>query len=106
MQEIPLQAVPKQSFTIVLDGVLYEIALRETAGCMSIDVTRSNTPIVTGARCVAGKLLLNYRDLEDGEGNFMFLTESGDLPWWEQFGTTQSLIYATQAELEAVRNGN
>jgi len=101
-----LQALPKQQFTIALDNTLYEIAIRETAGCMSADVTRGGdpTPVVSGYRCVAGELVLP-EDRENGYGNFMFLTLDGDLPWWESFGTTQLLVYASPAELAAVRNG-
>lgn len=106
MQTIPLQAIPKQSLTIVLENVLYDIALKETAGCMSVDIDRAGERIVSGARCVAGQLLLNYEALEDGFGNFLFLTEGEDLPYWDQFGNTQTLMYASAEDLAAVRNGN
>jgi hypothetical protein len=106
VQTIPLQALPKQSFTIVLDGVLYELALKETAGVMSFDCTRAGVVICSGARVVAGALMLNYRPQEDGNGNFMILTNDGDLPWWEEFGNSQVMLYASNADLLAVRNGN
>lgn len=104
MLTIDIQAIPNQSFTIALENVNYEIAIRETGGVMSVDVTRANVRVVSGARVVAGQLVLNYSDLEDGYGNFMFLTSEGDLPYYDQFGVSQDFVYATAAELATVRN--
>lgn len=106
MQTIALQAIPKQQFTIVLDNVLYDISVIETNGCMSINLSRGDEgEIVAGQRVVAGQLCLPYRSLENAEGNFMFLTNDGDLPYYDQFGLTQTFVYATNAELLAVRDG-
>jgi hypothetical protein len=76
----------------------------ETGGCMSANITRGGepTPVISGYRCVSDELIIP-EDRENGFGNFMFLTTEGDLPWWEQFGTTQLLLYASPAELAAVR---
>lgn len=105
MQTIALQAIPKQSLSIVLDNILYEIALLETNGCMSLNLTRGGEPVVNGQRCVAGTLLLPYKTLEKNFGNFMFLTNAGDLPYYDQFTATQALLYASPADLEAARDG-
>jgi hypothetical protein len=103
MQVIALQAISKQNFSAVLDDILFEMDLIETAGCMSCNITRAGTVVVSGARCVAGQLLINYESLEAGDGNFMFLTNAGDLPFYDQFTTTQTLLFASNAELAAVR---
>lgn len=103
-----LQALPKQEITVSLDNVLWDIAIIETAGVMSVNITSGGapTPIVAGWRCVAGQLLIP-KNRENGGGNFLFLTAGGDdLPWWESFGTTQLLAYVGAAELAAIRNGN
>lgn len=103
MLTLALQAIPNQSFTVVLDNVLYEIGIIETNGCMSLNLTRANVVVLSGQRCVAGQLLIPYRAEEAQSGNFMFLTANNDLPYWDQFTATQTLIYASNAELEAVR---
>ena len=41
--------------------------------------------------------------LEGGQGNLMFLTSDGDLPFWDQFTSTQTLLYGSPADLAAVR---
>lgn len=106
MEQIALQAIPKQSFNIVLASVLYTITLLETNGCMSISITRAGVDVLDGQRVVAGKLCIPYQPLEGGDGNFMFLTQNNDLPYYDQFGSTQTFLYASNAELEAVRDGS
>lgn len=45
---------------------------------------------------VAGTPLLPYRHLVSG--NFLITTENDALPYWPEFGVTQFLFYATEAE--------
>lgn len=106
MQTIELQAIPNQQLTVVLDGILYDLTIKETNGCMSMDVTRGGVVVTTGCRCVAGQPILPYVSLEGSFGNFAFITAGGDLPYFDQFGTTQTLCFATEAEIGAIRNGD
>lgn len=103
MNVIALQAIPKQSFPVTLNGTSYIIDLLETNGCMSMNVTRAGEVVALGQRCVAGQLVLPYLSMEDGQGNFLFLTQNDALPSYDQFGLTQTLLFASNAELLAVR---
>lgn len=105
MLQIPLNAIPNQELTVVLDGVLYDLTLKETNGCMSVDVTRAGVVVIRGQRCVAGSPILPYVSLEGQFGNFAFVTNDGDLPYYDQFGVSQALIYASEFEIGAIRNG-
>lgn len=100
MIEIPLQALPNQSFSILLDQTQYDIRIESTNNVMSFDIVRNNIAIVTGARSIAGFPIIPYKYLEDG--NFIILTMNEEYPDYTQFGITQSLIYASQAEIEAM----
>lgn len=104
MQTLALQAIPKQQFTIVLDDVLYDISLLETNGCMSMNLTRAGASVCKGQRIVAGTMLLPYDMQEAGFGNFIFLTQNGQLPYYTAFTSTQQMIYGTPAELAAIRD--
>lgn len=106
MQEIGLQAIPKQSLSVVLNDVLYNLEIIETNGCMSFNLDRAGVRVISGQRIVAGQLLLPYLYTENGQGNFMFLTKDGALPYYDQFVATQTFLYASNAELEAARNGS
>jgi len=105
MQTIALQAIPNQQLTVVLDSVLYDITIRDVGGCMAADITRAGEVLVQGCRIVAGYPILPYVSLEGEYGNFAILTQSGDLPYYDQFGATQTLIFATAEEIGAIRDG-
>lgn len=103
MQTIALQALPNQQLTVVLDGILYDLTFRVTNGCMSVDILRGGEPVVMGQRIVAGYPFIPYESLEGSYGNFIMLTQDGDLPYYDQFGITQTLLWATAAEIGAIR---
>ena len=103
MQAINLQNIPNQEFSIMLEGVLFDLTLRAINDCMYCDVTANGNPVVSGARCVAGYQIMPYLYQEGISGNFTFQTLNYELPWWEEFGISQYLIYATASDLASVR---
>jgi len=116
MIEIPLASVPNQTFSIVLDERLYEIALYaiDTGNIvldgatvpntvMAVDITRDGVVIMTGMRVMPDYPMIPYRYLE--AGNFVFITSEGDYPDYLQFGITQTMIYLSEAELAELRAG-
>ena len=100
-QQIDLQAISNQSLSVDLDETRYEITLKETSGVMSADIIRDNVTVAQGGRIVAGTPLIPYRYQESG--NFVLTTEGHRLPFFNQFGVTQFLIYASPAELVVFR---
>jgi hypothetical protein len=106
MQAVPLQAIPRQQFTITLDGVEFDITLQAVQDCMYATILANTVAVVKGVRCVAGFQLLPYQYLEGTTGNFTFSTANDELPWWQNFGVDQFLIYATAAEVAAARAAN
>lgn len=101
MQQINLQAVPNQSFTIQLNSNLYDFAVKTGGNFTFVDIIRNGTSIVLGMRAVAGTPLIPYRYLE--EGNFLFITANQEYPFYAQFGLNQTLIYASQDEVDSFR---
>lgn len=100
-QNVPLQAIPSQSFSITLDGNLFEIGMHVTNGCMSTSMIINGVDVIDNVRTVAGSPLIPSKYQE--AGNFMFLTQNQALPDYTQFGTSQVLLYFTAAELAAFR---
>lgn len=104
MQVIPLiNTTPRQQITITLDNILYDITLVAVQDCMYATILMNNVTVVSGMRCVPRRPLIPYIYLENGGGNFSFMTANDDNPWWDQFGMTQDLLYASAAELAAAR---
>jgi hypothetical protein len=103
MQTIPLLGIPRQEFTIVLDGIFFDITLQAVDDCMYATILANGAAVVKAQRCVAAFEILPYHYLEGTGGNFVFITANDDLPWWENFGTDQLLVYASAAEILTIR---
>ncbi|CAB4132128.1 hypothetical protein UFOVP138_53 [uncultured Caudovirales phage] len=103
MQTIQLQPIPNQQLTVTLESVQFDITLRTIGLTMYITIAAGGVTILSGSRCVAGMALMPYHYLEGLAGNFAFITANDDLPYYDQFGVSQTLIYATAAELKAIR---
>jgi hypothetical protein len=103
MIEIPLQAIPNQSFNITIENVFYDMSIKETKGVMSCSITRNNVMIQSNARIVPGTFLIPYKYQENG--NFYILTANDEYPYYEKFGLSQTLVYFPQDLVEQIRNG-
>lgn len=101
MIDVSLQPLPNQSLSIVLDGARYDITVKLSNGVMTASILRDGVTLVDGVRLVSGTPVLPYPYLESG--NFILTTENYDLPYYDQFGNTQFLVYLTAAEVAAQR---
>ena len=101
MIDINIAAVANQTMSIQIGRRLYDISLRETNGCMSASISRDGVALTNNVRIVAGSPLLPYLYQEDG--NFLMTVDGDALPYWDQFGVTQFLVYLTADELAAYR---
>lgn len=101
MIDVGLAAVANQTLSIQLDERFYEITLHETNGVMAASIKRDDVQIVSSIRVTAGTPLLPYRYQE--AGNFIMTTDAEAIPYWDQFGVTQFLVYLSDDELAALR---
>lgn len=101
MQLVPVQAVPNQQFSVILDGNTWKVTIRETNGCVSVSLNLNTADVLDNARAAAGSLVIPSEYEE--AGNFFFLTAANELPDYEKFNTTQSLVYVSAIELAAYR---
>lgn len=100
---IPLQAVPNQSFALLLEGLSYKITLKSTRGVMAATIEINDVVAVSGARFFADTPLINYDYLEKSGGNFIMTTEADAIPDFNEFGVTQFLIYLDSTEIADAR---
>lgn len=101
-QQVPIQALPNQQFSITLDNNIWDFTIKATGGVMSVSLGRNGVPIVDNIRAVAGMRLIPSKYEE--AGNFVFYTQNFELPDYTQFNVSQSLIYYSAVELAAIRN--
>lgn len=101
MQIIDITQVPNQSFTITLEGVRWDLTIKQAETSMLMDAVADGVSVVTGQRIVAGTPIIPYQYLAQ-DGNFLIMTENDELPNWERFEVDQVLIYATFDEIAAI----
>jgi hypothetical protein len=101
MMSVPLQQLPNQSFSILLDGNQWNVLLKTAADTTVCSLTLNGSDLLDSARCVAGAFIIPCQYQE--AGNFFFVTQNQQLPTWTQFTVSQALIYISQAELNALR---
>lgn len=101
MRNIPLAPIANQSLSVRLDNQRLVLRIKEAEGVMVADLERDGVAVISGVRVLAGEPIIPYRYLE--RGNFMLNTLDGELPDWRMFGATQSLVYLTEADIEALR---
>lgn len=101
MKEIQLKPVERQNFTIQLEDSLFDITIKECSGIMAATIIRDGIKLVENRRICAGMTLIPAGHLE--EGNFAFITDNDNMPYYTRFGSTDILLYSTVAEVEAYR---
>lgn len=97
MQIVPVDVIPNQSLSAVLDGRLYDMRFIALANGLAVDIARDNVPLVTGSRVLPGEFLLPYDYLADG--NLLMLTENEAIPTWETPGI---LVFVSALELDVI----
>jgi len=101
MRIIDIAITANQSFSVTLDGNRWDFVIKQAVTSMIADVTLNDVLILSGIRIVAGTPIIPYEYLHD-EGNFLLLTENDDIPYWEQFGIGQQLVYASFEEIQLI----
>jgi hypothetical protein len=126
MIDIPILAIPNQSFSIQLDSnfipgqtntqnlVNFNIRIHSCDSnptsigtaimSVSIEVNSGAIPIilVDNVRASSSGTLIGYSYLEI-YGDFLFTTDNDEYPNYNQFSITQFLTYVSAAEIAAIR---
>jgi hypothetical protein len=103
MQILEIASVPNQTFSTTLGEIRYDFAIYSCNGIMCFDCAINEVDVCNGFRITAGEFLIPFYK-QNGGGNFLLLTQNGDLPAWQQFGLTQTFAYLTAAEIQAAVN--
>lgn len=102
MQSITLQALNGQKFSLALDGNQWDMQIKDTNGVIAVSLSRNGVPIMENQSCVPGERVIPCKYQE--AGNFFFTTKDYEILDYTKFGITQFLFYASQAEIDAVRD--
>jgi len=106
MQTIDLEVTPSQAVTFVADNQQYNVTVRSNDDMTFMDVSINGAVVATQLPCIVGQIVMPYEYLEGDGGNFIFTTASGDNPQYANFGSSDVLLYISNAELAAARAAN
>lgn len=101
MREIPLKQIPNQEVSVQLDDGFFNLSIKTTGNSTSVSIAYNGTQIIQNMRAVSNQYIIPSAYQE--HGNFMFVTSNFELPYYSQFGLTQSLIYVTGADMAVIR---
>jgi hypothetical protein len=101
MQQIPIQQLPNQSFSIILDNNNWDFVIKTCENVTSVSLTLNDVDLIDGTPAVAGSFIIP--SLYQEAGNFFFVTQGFQLPIYTQFNVTQALIYINADELTVIR---
>lgn len=101
MKVIPIEAVPNQETSVVVDNNQWVITIKTADSEVAVSLVRNGITIVDSARAVANFKIIPATYQE--EGNFLFVTLGNEIPDYTKFNQSQQLVYISQAELEAAR---
>jgi hypothetical protein len=90
MINIPIEPIPNQRLSFERGDYRYEVRIFSAGRVMACDVAVNDVAVVLGSRIVLGTPLIPYRYKQEA-GNFAFVAD--DEPWWELFGTIQTLVF-------------
>lgn len=102
MFEIPLQALPAQSFVTILDEQNVEISLYQRYDRMYMDVTLDETQIAAGCVCLDAVSIIQHSTPFSGVLMFMDML-GNEPPQWDGLGGDSPrwvLYYLTATEAE------
>ena len=99
MIRVPIDAVPNQTFSIVLEEDRYDFELKSSQTSTFATITKNEVVLISSVRCVGGTFLIPYSYLVGTGGNFIFETPNEVIPYYPNFGVTQFLTYMTAAEI-------
>lgn len=101
MQQIPIQALPNQSFSVQLDGNQWDWTIELVGEAIAVSLSLNSVVVLTGLNIASGSRIIPAEYEE--AGNFVLVTMSQQVPDYTQFGTSQQLIYLNATELDAIR---
>ena len=98
MIQIELQQAPNQNLKLRINEELYDITIKTTQYSTHISISRDDIVLVSSQILIPNSKIIRY-DYLATDGNFVFETQSNNLPDYNKFNVSQFLYYLTNDEL-------
>lgn len=100
MYRLPIESIPNQVFTVVIDNITYRCALRNIQNLTFMSVWADGDLLFYNQLCVPNSFVNPYNYLSIN-GKFYFRCINNDYPFFKNFGVTQELLFYTAEEVIA-----
>lgn len=98
MQVIPIQPIPAQLLSVVLNGQNCQIGIYQKNPCIFVDLNAGGVEISIGVRA-RDAVALNPNEYAGFLGNLFFIdTQGSDDPVYTGLGSRFQLVYLTEVE--------
>lgn len=104
MYTIPLKNLPNFSFSVLLDGLDYRIAIRTIQDLTYMSVWIDGELLFYNQLCTPNNWVNVYNYISVN-GKFFFKCLDNKYPNYKSFGITQSLVFYNKDEVEGVNEG-
>ena len=101
MLQIEIAPNPNQTFSVTLEGSVFDVTIKEANGVMVATVARDNVVLISNSRVLPFAPIIPYPYLE--HGNLFVSTENEEIPYYTAFGNTQMLYYLSQDDMAEIR---
>ena len=98
MYRLPIERIPNQIFTVVIDNISYRVALRNIQNLTFMSVWADGNLLFYNQLCVPNGFVNPYNYLSIN-GKFYFRCLNSDYPFFKNFGITQELMFYTPEEV-------
>lgn len=109
---IPLQAIPNQSFNTQINNVRYNFVIKQANNIMTVTIARGTQLLLTNIIAKPNSIfaptlpIIPYLYLENNQGNFFIFTEGDEYPFYDKFGITQFMLYYSADEMVNLRENS
>ena len=103
MQEITLEKIPQQTFSISLGGYKWSLSFRTVKGYTLATVEKDGEKVIDSVVCSPNMPILPYTYMSVGD--FVFACDNGEYPTYENFGNSVKLYWLDPADLQEILSG-
>lgn len=103
MQEITLEKIPQQTFSISLGGYRWGLSFRAVKGFTLATVEKDGEKVIDSVVCMPNMPILPFSYMSVGD--FVFVCDNGEYPSYENFGTSVKLYWLEPEDVLQILSG-
>lgn len=99
---VPIETKPQQSFSIILNDLLYRVELRTIQDFTYMSAWIDDELLFYNQLCTPNNWVNPYNYVSQN-GKFWFRSLDGNYPYYKNFNNTQELLFLLPGEVEQIQ---